>query len=60
MFGLAAAAGFGTADFIARGVAYRIGFLSALFYLQALGSLGLLPLAFAYEHRLWQASEPPG
>jgi drug/metabolite transporter (DMT)-like permease len=58
VFGLAAAGGFGTADFIARQVTHRIGFLAALFFLQALGSLGLSPLAFIYERVLWQAGDP--
>lgn len=58
VLGLLAALGFGSADFLARQVTYRIGFLSTLFLLQTLGSLGLLPLAVLYERSLWQAGDP--
>jgi drug/metabolite transporter (DMT)-like permease len=57
-FGLAAALGFGSADFLARQATHRIGFFSTLFFLQALGGLGLLPLAFLYERSLWQVADP--
>ncbi len=58
LFGLAAALGFGAADFLARQVTQRLGYLSTLFFIQTLGSLGLLPLAVAYERAQWQASDP--
>lgn len=58
VFGLAAAAGFGTADFIARQVTHRVGFLGALFFLQVLGAIGLSPFAFIRERALWQAGDP--
>jgi drug/metabolite transporter (DMT)-like permease len=58
VFGLAAALGFGSADFLARQATHRIGFFSTLFFLQTLGALGLLPLAFVYERSLWQVADP--
>jgi drug/metabolite transporter (DMT)-like permease len=60
VFGLASALGFGTADFIARQVTHRVGALGALFFLQALGSLGLTPLVLLYERTLWQTGDPWG
>jgi len=58
LLGLAAALGFGTADFIARHVTHRIGYVSTLFFLQTLGSIGLVPFALVYERAQWQASDP--
>ena len=51
VLGLAAALGFGGADFMARQVTQRIGFLSTLFFLQTLGAIGLLPLASSMSAR---------
>jgi drug/metabolite transporter (DMT)-like permease len=58
LLGLAAALGFGTADFIARHATQRLGYLSTLFFLQTIGSLGLLPFAVFYERAQWQAADP--
>ena len=58
LLGLAAALGFGTADFIARHVTQRLGYVSTLFFLQAIGSIGLLPFAVLYERPQWQAADP--
>lgn len=43
---------------MARQVTQRIGFLSTLFFLQTLGAIGLLPLAFFYERSLWHVTGP--
>lgn len=58
LLGLAAAVGFGTADFIARNVTQRLGYLSTLFYLQVLGGLVVVPFAIVHERVQWQAADP--
>ncbi len=58
LLGLAAALGFGIADFLARQVTQRLGYVSTLFLLQTIGSLVLVPLALVYERPLWQAGDP--
>ena len=58
LLGLAAAVGFGTADFVARNVTQRLGYLTTLFFLQTIGSIGLLPFAVFYERPQWQAADP--
>jgi drug/metabolite transporter (DMT)-like permease len=58
LYGLSAAVGFGSADFLSRGVSHRIGFQSTLFYLQLIGGVGLLPLCLVFERSLWHASDP--
>jgi drug/metabolite transporter (DMT)-like permease len=49
-FGLATAFGYGTADFIAKRTADRVGFVETLWYLEALGTPILVVLALAIEH----------
>lgn len=58
LLGLAAALGFGTADFVARNVTQRLGYLSTLLYLQVLGGIVVVPFAIAYERAQWQTSDP--
>lgn len=58
LYGLSAAVGFGSADFLSRGVSHRIGFQSTLFYLQLIGGVGLLPVCLLFERSLWQSSDP--
>jgi drug/metabolite transporter (DMT)-like permease len=58
LYGLGAAVGFGSADFLSRGVSHRIGFLSTLFYLQLIGGAALLPLCLVFERSLWQPTDP--
>jgi drug/metabolite transporter (DMT)-like permease len=49
-FGLATAFGYGTADFIAKRTADRVGFVETLWYLEALGTPLLVVLALVLEH----------
>lgn len=52
-FGLTAAFGYGTGDFLARQASHRIGHARVLFWME-LGSLALLvPIAFAFERGGW-------
>jgi len=53
VFGLTAALGYGTGDFLARQASHRIGHVRVLFWME-LGSLVLLaPIAFAFERGGW-------
>jgi drug/metabolite transporter (DMT)-like permease len=49
-FGLATAFGYGTADFVAKRTADRVGFVETLWYLELLGSPLLVALALVLEH----------
>lgn len=49
-FGLATAFGYGTADFVAKRTADRVGFVETLWYLEALGTPILIVLALLLEH----------
>jgi len=49
-FGLATAFGYGTADFVAKRTADRVGFVETLWYLEALGAPILVVLALLLEH----------
>jgi drug/metabolite transporter (DMT)-like permease len=49
-FGLATALGYGTADFVAKRTADRVGFVETLWYLEALGTPILVVLALLFEH----------
>jgi drug/metabolite transporter (DMT)-like permease len=49
-FGLATAFGYGTADFVAKRTADRVGFVETLWYLEALGTPILVALALLLEH----------
>jgi drug/metabolite transporter (DMT)-like permease len=49
-FGLATAFGYGTADFVAKRTADRVGFVETLWYLEALGTPILVVLAALLEH----------
>jgi drug/metabolite transporter (DMT)-like permease len=49
-FGLATAFGYGTADFIAKRTADRVGFVETLWYLEFLGAPILVVLALVLEH----------
>lgn len=48
-FGLATAFGYGTADFVAKRTADRVGFVETLWYLEALGTPILIVLALLLE-----------
>lgn len=48
-FGLATAFGYGTADFVAKRTADRVGFVETLWYLEALGTPLLVALALLLE-----------
>jgi drug/metabolite transporter (DMT)-like permease len=49
-FGLATAFGYGTADFVAKRTADRVGFVETLWYLESLGTPILVVLALLLEH----------
>jgi drug/metabolite transporter (DMT)-like permease len=48
-FGLGAAAGYGSADFLAKGAADRIGFLASVFYLELFATPPLIAVALLLE-----------
>ncbi len=52
-FGLSAAIGYGTGDFVARGTSHRVGYVRVLFYMEVVSLLVVLPLAVLFERDQW-------
>ncbi len=55
-FGLSAAFGYGSGDFLARRASRRIGYLRVLFYMEAVSLLVMVPLSLAFEADRWRGS----
>lgn len=53
-FGLSAAFGYGTGDFLARGASHRVGYVRVLFYMEVVSLLVMLPLAVVFERDRWR------
>lgn len=53
-FGLSAAFGYGTGDFLARGVSRRMGYVRILFYMETMSLLIMLPVSLLLEPGSWR------
>ncbi len=55
-FGLSAAFGYGSGDFLARRASRQVGYVRVLFYMELVNLLVMLPLALVFEGDRWRAS----
>ena len=53
-YGLSAALGYGSGDFLARRASHRIGYVRVLFYMEVVSLVIMLPLALAFEGDRWR------